>query len=576
MIPGVEGKASDVSFLVLLTGSKAGERYRIVKDRTVIGRHPGCDIVVDSGAVSRQHAAIVYADGKHWVEDLGSRNGTLVNGHRVAERQQLETADEISVCDQRFSFTSGETTPSEWVALGGETDASQTVFQSDEDEEALIVSQVDIPRPSADEGLSQHAEAKLRAVLGLNRALGSSLSLEEVLPRLLDGLFQIFADIERGFVLLNDVKTNRLVLRAKKLRTEEEGGGLRLSLSLVNKVAASRRAVLSADATSDSRFRLNESIVDCNIRSVMCVPFIGSAGTVLGVLQVDSRDIRNGFSQEDLEVLAGIAGQAAKAVEQATAHDEKIAQEQFKRDLELAHRVQQGLLPSVPPEVTGYQIFDFYEPAHQVGGDYFSYVPLADGRVAVVLADVSGKGVSAALVMAALSADVRYTLAIEPDVAKAVTRLNASFMRSGWDDRFATFVVAVLDPASHVVCLVSAGHLPTYLRLADGTVQAVGLEETGLPLGVDPTYVYEAAEVVLPPGGTLVLYTDGISEAMDHQQVPYGFERMEKVLAEPAETPEAIGRRLLGDVERYAAGQVRSDDMCLVCAGRPVESAPLS
>jgi serine phosphatase RsbU (regulator of sigma subunit) len=440
----------------------------------------------------------------------------------------------------------------------------------------VIVSQVDIPRPSVDEGFGEHAEAKLRAVLGLNRALGSSLSLDEVLPRLLDGLFQIFVDIERGFVLLNDVKTNRLVLRAKKLRTEEEGGGLRLSLSLVNKVAASRRAILSADATSDSRFRLNESIVDCNIRSVMCVPFIGLAGTVLGVLQVDSRDIRNGFSQEDLEVLAGIAGQAAKAVEQATAHDEKIAQEQFKRDLELAHRVQQGLLPSVPPEVEGYQIFDFYEPAHQVGGDYFSYVPLADGRVAVVLADVSGKGVSAALVMAALSADVRYTLAIEPDVAKAVTRLNASFMRSGWDDRFATFVVAVLDPASHVVCLVSAGHLPTYLRLADGTVQAVGLEETGLPLGVDPTYVYEAAEVALPPGGTLVLYTDGISEAMDHQQVPYGFERMEKVLAEPAETPEAIGRRLLGDVERYAAGQIRSDDMCLVCAGRPVESAPLS
>lgn len=564
-----------MSFLVLLTGAKAGERYRLVKERTIIGRHPGCDIVVDSGAVSRQHAAVVYDEGQHWLEDLGSRNGTFVNGQRLAERHPLEAADEISICDQRFTFTAGETTPSEWVSLGGETDASQELFQSHDGEEALIVSQVDIPRPSADEGLGQHAEAKLRAVIGLNRALGSSLSLDDVLPRLLDGLFQIFPDIERGFVLLNDVKTNRLVLRAKKLRTEEEGGGLRLSLSLVNKVAASRRAVLSADATSDSRFRLNESIVDCNIRSVMCVPFIGSEGNVLGVLQVDSRDIRDGFSQEDLEVLAGIAGQAAKAVEQATAHDQKIAQEQFKRDLELAHRVQQGLLPSVQPEVSGYEIFDFYEPAHQVGGDYFSYVPLANGRVAVVLADVSGKGVSAALVMAALSADVRYTLAIEPDVAKAVTKLNASFMRSGWDDRFATFVVAVLNAETHAVSLVSAGHLPTYLRLADGTVEAVGLEETGLPLGVDPGYVYEAAEVRLPPGATLVFYTDGISEAMDHEQEPYGFQRLEKVLAGPAETPEAVGRRVLTDVERHAAGQVRSDDMCLVCVGRPSESAPL-
>ncbi len=562
-----------MSFLVLMTGPKAGERYRLVKEKTVIGRHPGCDIVVDSGAVSRQHAAVSLRDGGCWLEDLGSRNGTTVNGETLSEPYRLEAADEVGVCDQRFAFTIGDTTPSEWVSLGGDTDGSRSVFHSHDDEEALIVSQLDIPRPSADDGLGQHAEAKLRAVIGLNRAIGSSLSLEDVLPKLLDGLFAIFPDAERGFVLLNDVKTNRLVLRAKKLKTAEEEGGLRLSLSLVNKVASSQRAILSADATSDSRFRLNESIVDCSIRSVMCVPFISSQGSVLGVLQVDSRDIRNGFSQEDLEVLAGIAGQAAKAVEQAIAHDEKVAQEHFKRDLELAQRVQQGLLPSVPPQIEGYAVFDFYEAAHQVGGDYFSYVQLGDGRVAVVLADVSGKGVSAALVMAALSADVRYTLAIEPDVAKAVTQLNASFMRSGWDDRFATFVVLVLDPKSDQVAVVSAGHLPVYLRRADGSVTAIGLEETGLPLGVDPTYVYEAATVTMTAGSTLVLYTDGISEAMDHHNEPYGLVRLEKTLADQASTAEEVGRRVLADVERHAAGQVRSDDMCLVCVARPAESS---
>ena len=378
-----------MSFLVLMTGGKAGERYRLVKEKTIIGRHPGCDIVVDSGSVSRQHAAVEMKEGGWWVEDLGSRNGTILNGEILTGQHRLEAADEIGVCDDRLVFTVGDTTPSEWVSLGGETDESQAVFQS-HDEESMIVSQLDIPRPSADEGISQNAEAKLRAVNGLNRALGASLSLEEVLPRLLDGLFDIFPNVERGFVLLNDVKTNRLVLRAKKLKNAEEKGGLRLSLSLVNKVASSQTAILSADATSDSRFRLNESVVDCNIRSVMCVPFISGDGVVLGVLQVDSRDIQNGFSQDDLEVLAGITGQAAKAVEQATAHDEKVAQEQFKRDLELANRVQQGLLPSVPPKIKGFEVFDFYEAAHQVGGDYFSYIPLSENRLAVVLADVSG------------------------------------------------------------------------------------------------------------------------------------------------------------------------------------------
>ena len=552
-----------------MTGGKAGERYRLVKEKTIIGRHPGCDIVVDSGSVSRQHAAIEMKDGGWCVEDLGSRNGTIVNGETLTGQHRLEASDEIGVCDDRLVFTVGDTTPAEWVSLGGETDESQAVFQS-HDEESMIVSQLDIPGPSADEGMSQNAEAKLRAVNGLNRALGASLSLEDVLPRLLDGIFDIFPNVERGFVLLNDVKTNRLILRAKKLKNAEEKGSLQLSLSLVNKVASSQTAILSADATSDSRFRLNESVVDCNIRSVMCVPFISAEGVVLGVLQVDSRDIQNGFSEGDLEVLAGITGQAANAVEQATAHGEKVAQEQFKRDLELANRVQQGLLPSVPPEIEGFEVFDFYEAAHQVGGDYFSYIPLSENRLAVVLADVSGKGVSAALVMAALSADVRYTLAIESDVAKAVTLLNASFMRSGWDDRFATFVVVVLDSTSYAVSVVSAGHLPTYLRKSDGSVESVGFEEAGLPLGVDPTYVYEAAEVTVTAGCTLVLYTDGISEAMDHKNETYGLKRLEEVLSEPADSPAAVGQRLLVDVERHAAGQVRSDDMCLVCVGRPV------
>ena len=552
-----------------MTGGKAGERYRLVKEKTIIGRHPGCDIVVDSGSVSRQHAAIEMKDGGWCVEDLGSRNGTIVNGETLTGQHRLEASDEIGVCDDRLVFTVGDTTPSEWVSLGGETDESQAVFQS-HDEESMIVSQLDIPGPSADEGMSQNAEAKLRAVNGLNRALGASLSLEDVLPRLLDGIFDIFPNVERGFVLLNDVKTNRLILRAKKLKNAELKMLRQLSLSLVNKVASSQTAILSADATSDSRFRLNESVVDCNIRSVMCVPFISAEGVVLGVLQVDSRDIQNGFSEGDLEVLAGITGQAANAVEQATAHGEKVAQEQFKRDLELANRVQQGLLPSVPPEIEGFEGFDFYEAAHQVGGDYFSYIPLSENRLAVVLADVSGKGVSAALVMAALSADVRYTLAIESDVAKAVTLLNASFMRSGWDDRFATFVVVVLDSTSYAVSVVSAGHLPTYLRKSDGSVESVGFEEAGLPLGVDPTYVYEAAEVTVTAGCTLVLYTDGISEAMDHKNETYGLKRLEEVLSEPADSPAAVGARLLVDVVRHAAGQVRSDDMCLVCVGRPV------
>jgi len=336
-------------------------------------------------------------------------------------------------------------------------------------------------------------------------------------------------------------------------------------------VVRSRRAILSADVSSDSRFSANQSVVDCRIRSVMCVPVVGAAGQSIGVLQIDSSDARQEFRKEDLAMLAGIAGQAAQAIEQALAYDERIGQEQLKRDLELAHRVQQGLLPSRPPRIEGYNVFDFYEPAQQIGGDFFGYVPLPDGRMAVVLADVSGKGVSAALVMATLSADVRYCLAMEPNVADAVARINNSFCRGGWDDRFATLVVAVLDPRVHRVTIVNAGHLPVMLRDAGGEVRPLGMEETGLPLGVEPDQTYAAIDVEIAPGASISLFTDGISEAMDHEQRTYGLERLSRVLAGPAKNAEEAGRRILGDVERHAAGQNRSDDMCLVCVGRSAE-----
>jgi sigma-B regulation protein RsbU (phosphoserine phosphatase) len=571
-----------VAFLEFKTGPRSGERIPVRPGRVVIGRHPACDCVIDASAVSRQHAAVVMQDSQVTIEDLRSRNGTLLNGRHLTAPHRLAHGDQVQICDQVLVFHVAEQ-----AVVGAATSLSNSILEShtslfDEvieagDHDSIIVSQLAVSEPSSDDAdaeHAEHAEAKLRAVIGLNRAIGSSLSMEEVLPRLLDGLFQVFPQAERGFVLLADPTSKRLLLRARKIRGVSQAGPLRLSLSLIDRVVQSRRAILSADAASDSRFNASESIVDCKIRSVMCVPFLGVDGNVLGVVHVDSRDVREGFDQSDLVVLAGIAGQAAQAVEQAVAHDRRVQQEQIKRDLELAHRVQQGLLPTRPPEIPGYEVFDFYEPAQHVGGDFFAYVPLSEGRLAVVLADVSGKGVSAALVMAALSADVRYCLASERDLAKAVSLINESFLRGGWDDRFATLVVAILDPASHHVTLVSAGHLPVFLRGRSGRIETVGGDLGCLPLGLDPTRGYKACELDLAPGNTLVFYTDGISEAMDHEQRLYGLERLEKVMAGPANGAGELGRRILADVERHAAGQSRSDDMCLVCISRLAVASP--
>jgi serine phosphatase RsbU (regulator of sigma subunit) len=562
-----------VPFLEFQTGPRSGERFTLDRERTLIGRHPDCDLVIDAAAVSRQHAAVIVTGGQASIEDLRSRNGTIVNRRLVSGRTRLEDGDEVWICGHRFRYFLNQ--PSEPLPdIAGPAAAGDDLLANDDPPSSVIVSQVDVPSSSSDVPVGRQAEVKLRAVLGLNRAIGASLSLDEVLPKMLDGLFGIFPGAERGFVLLKDPQSQRLVLKARRMRSGADPGPLRLSLSLMNHVANSRRAILSADATTDSRFGASESLLDCRIRSVMCVPVTRADGGLLGVVQVDSRDVRDGFTQEDLDVLAGIAGQASQAIEQALAHDERVEREHLNRDLELAHRVQQGLLPSRPPEISGYEMFDFYEAARHVGGDFFAYVPLPGDRLAVVLADVSGKGVAAALLMAALSADVRYCLASEPDLGQAVARINETFLRGGWDDRFATLIVAVLDPAAHRVTLCNAGHLPAFLRGPGGIVRAVAADLGGLPLGMAAGREFRSCTVDLAPGAALVFCTDGISEALDHEDRCYGLERLETVLAEPIEaTAGDLGRRILADVERHAAGQVRSDDICLICLRR-LETVP--
>ena len=545
-------------------GPRKGEKIPILADRTVLGRHPSCDIVIPDSSVSRHHAAFIRDGERVLIEDLRSRNGTLVNGRRVAGQRLLSDRDEVSVGEHRMQFRIASRSDTEDVSATGDADYLDSHAGS-----SLIVSQMEMPRDADEDAPGANAADQLRALFGINRAIGASLSLEEVLPRLLEGLFEIYTQADRGFVLLVDPDSGRLLLRGKKIRGTRQEGPPRLSVSVLNTVLETRRAILSNDLQSDSRFDASQSIMSGWLRSVMCVPICRADGSVLGVVQLDATARGRGeFRGRDLEVLAGIAGAAAQAVEQALAHDERLHQAKLNRDLELAGDVQKALLPSKPPEIPGYEVFDFYEPARHVGGDYFNYVPLPDGRIAVVMADVSGKGVPAAMVMAVLSGDVKYCLAAEPDLVRAVTRINDSVCRSGWDERFATFVAAVLDPRTHRATLVNAGHLPAYVRDSEGGVTAIGPEQGGLPLGLAAEWEYRASEISIEPGMTLVFFTDGISEAMDVEDRLYGLERIEAQVGKPGGSPEEVGRRILADVERHTAGQIRSDDMCLVCVGR--------
>jgi serine phosphatase RsbU (regulator of sigma subunit)/pSer/pThr/pTyr-binding forkhead associated (FHA) protein len=562
-----------MALLQMIRGTNPGQEFPLDRERAVLGRHPECDIVLDVGAISRQHAQILRVNNQFFVEDLKSRNGTFVNGQLIRGRHPLKDQDRVKICDLLFAFHSGKP-----GAAGGKDPQSAAdtsldnpamLVDDSDNPGTTIMSTVDIQSSRTGVQLSVNADAKLKALLEITRNLGTAVSLDQVLKKVLDSLFKIFLQADRGFVVLYDADRNALIPKAVKHRRADNEDTIRISRTIVGQVMTSKKAILSADAASDSRFDSSQSVADFRIRSMMCAPLVDSEGDALGVIQIDTLDQRSRFQADDLELLASVACQAAVAVENAQLHETAMRQQSLERDLELAHKVQQGILPSAPPQLPGYEFFDFYDPASQVGGDYFDYVPLPNSRFGVVLADVSGKGMPAALVVARLSSEARYSLASEATPALALDRLNQSFSRSGWEDRFVTLVLAVIDLQTHLVTIANAGHMPPLLRCKDHSVKPIGADEAGVPLGVDADVRYCQTELTLGPGEYLTIFTDGISEAMNSKQELFGLARLERLLnTKQVRGASALGAAILDDVKQFVGDHQQMDDMCLLCFGR--------
>jgi phosphoserine phosphatase RsbU/P len=557
-----------MAFLELLKNDAPATRFAIDGDRAVIGRSNDCDVPLDVAAVSRRHAAVLRAEGRFFVEDLESRNGTYLNDERVVDRTPLRDGDELLICGQTLRFHGDAGPPG--INLDQSTDLAGLM---DDDTQkpgrASVMATFDVGGGgSASWRLSAKPEVKLSALLEITNSLGKALSVDEILPKLLDSLFKIFVQADRGFVVMRPKPGGPLVPVAVKSRREGDEQKLRISRTIVEEAVQTRRAILSADAATDERFGMAQSIADFSIRSMICAPMIDSDGVAFGVIQIDTLNQKSRFTDDDLEVLAGVASQAAVSIDNAKMHQQVLAQQGLQRDLELARRMQRALLPSKPPEAPGYCFFDYYQSARQVGGDYYDYVQLPGGRFGVIVGDVAGKGVSAALLMARLSSDVRFLLASEPDPATAVQKINAGFANADWQDKFVTMIVAVVDPHTHQLTLVNAGHMAPLLRTNGGVIETLGEEAAGLPLGVTDDFPYEAHHRAIEPGDFVTIFTDGFSEAMNSERELYGLERLAAEISSPALSVVDLGKHILEDVRKFVDGYAQSDDMCLACFGR--------
>ncbi len=546
-----------MGLLLIDRGDRQGEIIQLTLDKTVLGRHPEfCDEVISKNeAVSRKHAQIVRVSELYYLEDLKSRNHTFLNEAELAPFTQvlLNHKDAIRICEFQATYL-------DKLPEGEDGESSSTV-------EAVLSSK-------SDHSLETQPAAKLAALLEITAKLSKTLQLDSQLPEVVAGLLTLFPQADRCFIILLDEETRALKPKFVQTRRGDDGTA-NFSQTIVRQCLRTTQAILlSEGGGTPIPAGSGDSVVTFNIRSVMCVPLCSAEGEPFGVIQLDTQDAGKKFTEDDLKLLWGVAYQAAVAMENARFHQLQLAQVRVKNELEMARQVQRNFLPSRVPELPGYEFYAYYEAAREVGGDYYDFIPLADSRLALTLGDVAGKGMPAALLMARLSSDTRSCLLSEKDPTLAVARLNDHlYPYTSPMDRFVTLIASVLDPATHTVTLVNAGHpSPLWYRRAEKTyTKAIPLDDDGQSLGLTLDNRYRTYQIQLAPGDCVLLYSDGVTDAQSVANKPFRQKGLLSLLEQATpSSPTSLGERIVQAVQRHALGGPQYDDITLLCFGRPL------
>lgn len=542
--------------LLIHRGNDEARHVVLQEGRTVLGRDKSCDVILRAprsaakktkdDAVSRKHAVITLGNDAFTIEDgdgagKESHNGTFVNDKQVLFQHPLalHEGDVIRICDFYLTLCSG--TP-------------DTEDRSIPHDSSLY--------------LTQPAE-KLKLLLDITNRLSNTLALDSLLPQVVGVLMQIFRQADRGFLIMQDEESGALVIRAFQPRKPADSAQRGFSSSIVNECLHTKRGRLSNNVAID--FAGVDSAAGLALHSVICAPLVTHDGKAFGVLQLDCRDPRREFTADDRDLLMGVAVQASIALSNAQFHKDALAREAYKRDLELASEVVRTFLPERLPEIPDYEFFAWYESAREVGGDYYDLLAVSRQRQGILIGDVAGKGVPAALVMARLSAEARARLRHETDLSTAVGELNTLMQPLSFTGRFVTLAALLLDPATHSVTLANAGHLPPLLLRRDSAKveEAAPRQTLGSLLGVVPDEIYQAHQFTLLPGHTVLLFTDGVTDAMNVEGKEFGWDRLCRLIVDHADLPpKLLGEQIQKAVKQHAAGCQQHDDITLLCFGR--------
>jgi phosphoserine phosphatase RsbU/P len=549
---------ADVPRLIVVEPN--GERRNVVIATSPfrIGRQAGNELTLRDSRVSRHQAQILRVDGKLVLEDTGSSHGTFVNGERI-HRYELKPSDRIDF---------------------GVPDSYQLTYVGEGATIEELVERIEAPAPETSGTRELH---HLGVLLEVARTLGSGLSLEDVLTVVLDAAIAV-TRTERGVLLLKNPTGQMETIVARNgqrgtLRPED----VQVSESVLKRVVTTRREMIVGEqgvggtrGTSATRTTLADtSLTRLELHTVVAIPIdklpviealdvtIAARQTeLLGVLYLDSRAPSSAFSALDREVLRSLAREAATVVENARLFSAARAKARLDHEIEIASQIQQKLLPKTLPNLPYVAVTGSTLACHSVGGDCFDVIELSGGRHGFFVGDVSGKGISAALLATLLQGIFFTTASTDMPLPSVFSRVNRYLCERSGDDRYATVFYGVLDESGHFE-YVNAGHVPPLILRRSGAIE--GLASGNLPVGMFDEAVYACASVDLQDGDFLVIYTDGVSEAANIHSELFEESRLRAVLERfTGQSVEEIAEAIREGVRAFTAGAPQSDDVTIL------------
>lgn len=530
------------------------QSWDLPEGETAVGRSSDVPVSLADRSVSRMHAIIRRSADEIVLEDLGSRNGTSVNGVRIQGNRRLSPEDLISFGNLTLKLvrSEGAIQPS----LSEHTQLDSTF------------------RLNWKELRDTQAPDQGPDMLGVLTDLGEFLVRHQPEKEIFEACLttvEKLVPFQRACLLLLD-EDGIPQMRGARFKGPQSNMQLALSQTMVQTVIHERASLLVRDAQTDQRFQLQESVILGKIRSALVAPLFDNT-RVIGVLYVDTSELTVAYSKDHLRRLALLANILAVKISNARLLEVQRDKERMQQEMETAARIQRTLLESNPACPVGYELSVRLEPSTEVGGDLYDLIPLHDGRVAIVLGDVVGHGVGAAMLMANTLAGVRALADLSSDPLEIVIRLHALMCRSTDPTSYVTLFFGVLDPRTHTMRYVNAGHEAPVI-LAPGRDANQQLNSTGPPVGLLPGMRFEAGQASIPAGALFAAWSDGIPEAHVPEQTGepsfFGEQRsLREILARGLDAElETVTNNVFDQVDEFLQGVGAPDDRTLLLLRR--------